>query len=238
MEAPEQTYVEGGCLYVVATPIGNLADISQRAKGVLAEADVLACEDTRVTGKLLSLLGIEAKKLLSYREENEKRLTPELIEQMQGGASVAIVADAGTPLISDPGFRLVRGAKKAGVCVVPVPGASAFLTALSASGLPSDHFEFVGFLAPKSAARRRFFETHKDSEHTVILYESCHRIEKCLGELLEVLGEERVICVAKELTKKHESLRVGPAGVVIPEQLERSKKGEFVVLIAGKGFEL
>lgn len=238
MQLPECTQeAEAGHLYVVSTPIGNLGDITLRAASILASCDLVACEDTRVTGKLLRYLGI-TKPMLSYRDANEKAQAGHLVKELRGGKSVTLVSDAGTPTLSDPGFRVVRECRKVGLPVVPVPGASAMLGALAASGLPSNEVRFVGFLTPKSAARKRFLEENEGVEHTVVVYESSHRIEKFMGELVEVLGEDRVICMAREITKKHETFLVGRAGEVYEEFKERSQKGEFVVIIAPKGFEL
>jgi len=227
-----------GHLYVVATPIGNLHDLSPRARSILSQADLLACEDTRTTGQLLARLGLPHKTLVAYHDHNERELAPKLADELASGKSVALVSDAGTPAISDPGFRLVRAARRRALPVVPVPGPCAFAAALSASGLPSNGFLFVGFLPPKSAARIAFFEKHRDFAYTLILYESCHRIEKAVTELHDSLGPERVICVAKELTKLHESFLVGPAAQVRDALSQASLKGEFVLLIAPQGFVL
>lgn len=229
---------EPGYLYIVATPLGNLHDFTLRATSILSSCDVIACEDTRVTQKLLSHLEISIPQLISYREENEIKQTPVLIELLHSGKSVAIVSDAGTPTLSDPGFRIVRECQKQQIPVVPIPGPSACITALSASGLPSDRFLFVGFLPPKSAARKRFFEEYKDFSSTIILYESCHRIEKFLNDFLEVLGSNRVLCIAREMTKLHETILTGPAKEIQSQILQRSQKGEFVILIAPAHFSL
>ncbi|MEM7673779.1 MAG: 16S rRNA (cytidine(1402)-2'-O)-methyltransferase [Verrucomicrobiota bacterium] len=230
--------VEPATLYLVSTPIGNLGDMTPRALEVLRAADMILCEDTRVTGKLLAAFQIEGSRLASYRDETEKRDAPRWLNELKSGKSLALVADAGTPTLSDPGFRLVRLCRKEGVTVIPIPGVSAAITALSASGLPSDAFFFAGFLAPKTAARRRFFEDHKDFPHTIIVYESVHRIGKCLDDMLAVFGTERIVCVARELTKKFETILSGPLGNVRDETARRSQKGEFVILIAKDGFEL
>jgi len=227
-----------GHLYVVATPIGNIHDLSPRARAILSEADFLACEDTRTTGSLLARLGVPHKALVAYHEHNEEKVAERLADELASGKSVALVSDAGTPAISDPGFRLVRAARRRALPVVPVPGPCAFVAALSASGLPSNGFLFVGFLPPKSAARIGFFEKYRDFAYTLVLYESCHRIEKAVTELHETLGPERVICVAKELTKLHETFLVGPAEEVHAALSKTSLKGEFVLLIAPEGFVL
>lgn len=229
---------KAGSLYVVSTPIGNLGDLSPRAKEVLEAVSIIACEDTRVTGSLLALAGIEKPRLVSYRDENESTKSTELVEEMESGNDVALVSDAGTPTISDPGFRLVRACQVAGITAHAVPGPCAFAAALAVSGLPSDRFFFCGFLPPKSAARRRFLEEHRDFPSTIILYESVHRIEKFLNEILSVLGEDRVISVSRELTKKFETTQTGPAGEVCPRVLSQARKGEFVILIAPAKFSL
>lgn len=228
-----------GSLTLVAAPIGNLSDMTPRAIEVLSTAKVIACEDTRVTGKLLSKLGIENHgQLVSYREENESYMASELAKRMEAGEDIVLVADAGTPAISDPGFRLVRECRKRGLPVTTAPGVSAVITALSLSGLPSDGFLYVGFLAPKSAARKRFFEAQKDFDYTIVIYESCHRIGKLLNDLVETLGPDRCICVCRELTKMHETVHTGPSAEVRQRVNQGSQKGEFVVLIAKEGFVL
>lgn len=228
-----------GLLTLVAAPIGNLGDMTPRAIEVLQSADAIACEDTRVTGKLLSKLGVQKEApLLSYREENEKQIAPELADRIADGQHIALISDAGMPAISDPGFRLVRECRKRGLTVSAAPGVTAATTALALSGLPSDGFLYVGFLPPKSAARKRFFESKQDFEYTIILYESCHRIGKFLNDLVEVLGEERCISVSRELTKLHETIHTGPASEVRNRVAKGSQKGEFVVCIAKAGFQL
>lgn len=238
MQLPEcKQKAEPGHLYIVATPIGNLGDITVRAATILDTCDLIACEDTRVTHGLMKYLGIR-KPTLSYRDSNEKAQTEFLVRELQEGKSVALVSDAGTPTLSDPGFRIVRECRKFQLPVVPVPGASALLAALSASGLPTNDFRFVGFLPPKSAARKRFFEENKDSQGTLVLYESPHRIQKFVDELIEVLGGNRVVCIAREITKLHETFLVGAVSEIYEAFKTRSQKGEFVVLIAPKDFEL
>lgn len=230
---------DSGTLTLVAAPIGNLSDATPRAIEVLTAATRIACEDTRVTGKLLSKLGIEnTGKLISYREQNESFMASEIADRMEAGEDIALIADAGTPAISDPGFRLVRECRKRGLKVTTAPGVSAVITALSLSGLPSDRFYYVGFLAPKSAARKRFFEENKGFDSTIILYESCHRIGKFLNDLVATLGPDRCISVSRELTKLHETVHTGPAGEVRDRVVKGSQKGEFVVCIAKAGFEL
>ncbi len=227
-----------GHLYVVATPIGNLADITGRAQAILSQVDIIACEDTRTTGALLSRLEIAHQTLSAYHDHNEIEAAERLAEQLRAGKSVAVVSDAGTPAISDPGFRLVRACRKNGLPVVPLPGANAITAVLSASGLPTNGFLFAGFLPPKSAARLRFFEKYREFDFTIVLYESCHRIEKAVAELVTTLGEQRVIGVAKEVTKLHEKFLIGSAGEVRDQLGKTSRKGEFVLLIAPASFEL
>lgn len=228
-----------GQLLLIATPIGNLGDLSARARSGLTAVDCLACEDTRVTGALLAKLELGDKpELLSYREENEQSMAPKLADRIAAGTRVGLVADAGMPAISDPGFRLVRECRRRGLEVSAAPGATAATTAVALSGLPTDGFLFVGFLPPKTAARKRFFEKYHDFEYTLILYESCHRIAKFLNDLVETLGEQRCICVARELTKLHETVYSGPAGAVRERVLKTSQKGEFVVCIAKDGYQL
>jgi len=228
---------QAGYLYIVSTPIGNLSDITLRAVSILDSCDLIACEDTRVTATLLHYLGIQ-KPTISYRDANEKQQADYLIDQLLQGKSVALVSDAGTPTLSDPGFRVIRECRKIGIPVVPIPGASALLAALSASGLPTNDFRFFGFLTPKSAARKRFLEEHKDSSFTIILYESSHRIEKFMDEMLEILEQNRVICIAREITKLHETFLVGEIPIIHQAFQKQSHKGEFVIIIAPKDFQL
>ncbi|MGB0408393.1 MAG: 16S rRNA (cytidine(1402)-2'-O)-methyltransferase [Opitutales bacterium] len=226
-----------GILKLVATPIGNLGDLTPRALQTLRESDCIACEDTRVSGKLLSKAGIEKTgALLSYREENEKRMAHELANRVAAGDTIALVSDAGMPAISDPGFRLVRECVRRGLKVTCVPGATAAATAIALSGLPTDGFLFAGFLPPKTAARQRFLEKYQDFEYTIVLYESCHRIVKFLDDLIKVLGENRTISVARELTKLHETIYSGRASEVRERVVKASQKGEFVVSIAKKDY--
>jgi 16S rRNA (cytidine1402-2'-O)-methyltransferase len=226
-----------GHLYVVATPIGNLADLTDRARAILAGVDRIACEDTRTTGVLLTRLGLR-KDLVAYHEHNETEVAEKLADELAAGKSIAVVSDAGTPALSDPGFRVVRACRRRGLPVVPVPGASALTAVLSASGLPTNGFLYVGFLPPKSAARISFFEKYREFDYTLALYESCHRIDKAVDEIVATLGPTRVICVAKEVTKLHETFFVGPAADVQAKLAKASLKGEFVLLIAPKDFIL
>jgi 16S rRNA (cytidine1402-2'-O)-methyltransferase len=226
-----------GHLYVVATPIGNLADLTERARAILGSADLVACEDTRTTGVLLNRLGLH-KELLPYHEHNEREAADRLTALLTAGKSIALVSDAGTPGLSDPGFRVVRACRRLGLPVVPVPGPSALAAVLSASGLPTNGFLFAGFLPPKSAARIAFFTKYRDCEFTLALYESCHRIDKAVAEVTATLGPDRVICVAKEVTKLHETFLTGRAADVEARLAKTSLKGEFVLLIAPADFEL
>lgn len=217
-------------LYLVATPIGNLEDITLRALRVLKECDVVAAEDTRRSGQLLKHFGLH-KPLLSYFQFNEAKRSEEIIERLRRGEKIALVTDAGSPGISDPGERVVKAAIAAGFRVEAVPGACALVAGLTASGLPTDEFHFIGFLPHKSGQRRNKLESLKAFDGTLVLYESPYRVEKLLGELNEVFPE-RTIVLARELTKKFEEfLRGTPAGL-LEQTKTRSLKGEFVVLIA------
>ncbi len=226
-----------GTLYVVATPIGNLADLTDRARAILGAVDLVACEDTRTTGGLLTRLGLR-RDLVAYHDHNETDAAEHLATQIAAGKSVALVSDAGTPAISDPGFRLVRACRRRGLPVIPVPGACAIAAVLSASGLPTNGFLFAGFLIAKTSARTAFLEKYRDFEYTLAVYESCHRIDKFAEEIVEKLGPDRVICIAREVTKLHETWLVGKAGEVRDRLLKGSLKGEFVVLIAPADFVL
>ena len=222
-----------GTLYVVATPIGNLEDITLRALRILREVDLIACEDTRQTRKLMDHYGI-GKPMISYHEHNEKARAEELVRELGSGKSVALVSDAGTPLIADPGYRLVELAREQGIAVSPIPGCSALLAALSASGLPTDSFSFRGFLPAKRAQRRKALEPWKTADTTVIFYETPHRILDALEDIAAVLGPRRIV-LARELTKIHEEFLRGTAGELKSALAQRgSIKGEFVVM-AGKG---
>ena len=226
-----------GHLYVVATPIGNLGDLTDRARAILGAVDIVACEDTRTTGAMLTRLGLH-RELVPYHDHNETEAADKLVELISQGKSIAVVSDAGTPGLSDPGFRIVRACRRRQLPVVPVPGPSAVIAVLSAAGLPTNGFLFAGFLPPKTAARTAFLERHRDFDYTIALYESCHRIEKFATEIVHTLGAERVICIAKEVTKIHETFLTGSAGDVVAQLLKLSLKGEFVVLIAPKDFVL
>jgi len=219
-------------LYLVATPIGNLEDITLRALRVLKEVDLIACEDTRQTLKLLSHYGIKTR-LVSYHEHNEMTKAAELIVDLEGGAKIALVTDAGMPGISDPGFHLIALAIRHHVPVVPIPGASAFLAALVASGLPTDSFRFSGFLPAKSGQRRKLLESVKDTPRTQVFYEAPHRLLETLADVVEVLGNSRHIVVAREVTKIHEEFLRGRATEVLDQLKSRGDvKGEITLLIA------
>jgi 16S rRNA (cytidine1402-2'-O)-methyltransferase len=222
---------EKPALYLVATPIGNLEDITLRALRVLKEVDVIACEDTRQTQKLLNHYAISTR-TTSYHEHNEMTKSAELVKEMQEGASVALVTDAGMPGISDPGYRLITLAIRHHVPVVPVPGASAFLAALVASGLPTDSFRFSGFLPAKRGERRAALEAVRNSPRTQVFYEAPHRIVEALTDVVELLGESRQVVVAREVTKLHEEFLRGRAAEVLETLKEReSVKGEITLLI-------
>ncbi len=218
-----------GKLFIIATPIGNLEDISARAVRTLREADRIACEDTRHTRRLLDHYGID-RPLLSFHEHNERDRTAELLERIDAGENIALVSDAGTPLISDPGYRLVEAAVQHRVDVVPIPGPSAVITALAASGLTTDSFYFGGFLPPKSGQRRRAMEAVTELECVLIFYEAPHRLLESLSDIEAVFGPRQVV-VARELTKIHEEFARGTAAELLAEFSAReSIKGEITLL--------
>jgi 16S rRNA (cytidine1402-2'-O)-methyltransferase len=218
-----------GTLYLVATPIGNLEDITLRALRVLRECDVVAAEDTRHSGRLLQHFGI-SKPLLSYFQFNEARRSEEILERLRRGEKVALVTDAGSPGISDPGSRVVASALAAGLRVEAVPGPCALVAALTASGLPTDEFHFVGFLPHKSGQRRRQLERLQTVPGTMVFYESPYRIVKLLEELAELYPMRKLV-LARELTKKFEEFRSGPPGRLLEEIRAKAPKGEFVVVL-------
>jgi 16S rRNA (cytidine1402-2'-O)-methyltransferase len=222
-----------GRLLIVATPIGNLGDVSPRARAALEAADRVACEDTRKTGWLLSQLGIK-RPLISLHEHNERHRLPRLLEDLEEGQTLALVSDAGTPLVSDPGFLLVREAVARDIPVEAIPGPSALLPALVVSGLPPLPFTFAGFPPPKSGKRRTFYRRFGDLGHTVVFYESPHRLLKSLADAVAELGERPVV-VARELTKVHEEILRGTLSEVLAELENRpSLKGEFVIVLGGE----
>jgi 16S rRNA (cytidine1402-2'-O)-methyltransferase len=218
-----------GILYIVATPIGNLGDISTRAADTLRSVDVVACEDTRHTQKLLNHLGIK-KKLISYHEHNEESRSDELITTLSEGKSVAVVSDAGTPAINDPGFRIVRKAIENGIEIVSIPGPAAFVTALAASGLPTDSFLFGGFLPAKKGERQKRLMQLADVPATLIFYEAPHRLAAALSDFLSVLGDRNAV-VARELTKMHEEFVRGKLSCLAAHFDTHTPKGEIVLLI-------
>jgi 16S rRNA (cytidine1402-2'-O)-methyltransferase len=217
-------------LYVVATPIGNLRDITLRALDVLAAADLVLAEDTRVSGKLLAAYGLQAK-FLRYDEHVAEQSRPRIMAALAEGQRVALVSDAGTPLVSDPGYRLVREAVQAGHPVIPVPGASALLAGLSVAGLPSDRFLFAGFPPPKSAARRSFLEELAGIRATLVFFEGGSRLAASLADMAQVLGDREAV-VARELTKLYETLYRGPLSVLAADPRLDAPKGEIVILVA------
>ncbi|PLX62629.1 16S rRNA (cytidine(1402)-2'-O)-methyltransferase [Sedimenticola selenatireducens] len=226
--------MDKGCLYIVAMPIGNRGDITERAKQVLSAVDLIAVEDTRHSRPLLQMLAITTP-LLALHEHNEQKLVARLVDQLTAGDTIALISDAGTPLISDPGFPLVRACQQASVRVIPVPGPSALICALSAAGLPTDRFLFEGFPARSGPARREQFRRLKDEGMTLIFYESSHRILDSLADMAAVFGEDRPAVIARELTKLHETILSQSLGSLV-ELVSRDlnqQKGEFVVLVAG-----
>lgn len=223
-----------GTLFVVATPIGNLDDLSPRARQVLGAVDLIAAEDTRVTGRLLSHFGIKCRQI-ALHEHNEELLAARIVEDVRDGSSVALVSDAGTPLISDPGFRLLRAAHLAGIRVSPIPGATAFVCALSASGLPTDRFVFEGFLPARKAARQKRLESLVVETRTIVFYESVHRIEATLADLITSHGADRQAFIGRELTKLHEQCVSGNLDSLARMLADGRivSKGEFVLAVAG-----
>ncbi len=222
-----------GKLYIVATPIGNLEDMSYRAIHTLKSVDLIAAEDTRHSQRLLQHYGINTK-MQSLHEHNEARRIPEICDRLQNNQSIALISDAGTPLISDPGFKLVRGVRDAGFTVVPIPGPSALITALCAAGLPSDRFLFEGFLPATSSKRCKRLEAIIDESATLIFYESPHRILACIEDCLAVLGDREMV-LARELTKTYETFLSGKASQIIKQLNADSDqtRGEFVVMVTG-----
>ncbi|MDR2435902.1 MAG: 16S rRNA (cytidine(1402)-2'-O)-methyltransferase [Puniceicoccales bacterium] len=224
-------------LYIVATPIGNLGDISFRAIEAMRASGCIVCEDTRVSLKLLNKFGIR-KPLLTCRDDNENHVLEKILDILHGGESVCLISDAGTPCVSDPGFRLVRACRRQGLEVEAIPGPCAAIAALSVSGLPTDGFLFVGFLPSKASARVNFFKEYINFEYTIIFYESCHRITKFLDDAHGVFGPERVVCIAKELTKIHGTIFVDKLSTVREKMAKIPAKGEFVAIVAPSRFVL
>jgi 16S rRNA (cytidine1402-2'-O)-methyltransferase len=227
------TREDRGRLYVVGTPIGNVDDLSARARDVLAKADVIAAEDTRHTRGLLSRIGVESK-LIAYHEHNETERVPQLLDELARGKSVALVSDAGTPLISDPGWRLVHAARAGGVAVVPIPGPCAAVAALSVAGLPTAHFVFEGFLPRRDNARAERLNALKHEPRTIVLYEAVHRIAATMSALCDTFGGERRAAIARELTKTHEQVVTSTlAELVTSLDATIPLLGEFVIVVAG-----
>lgn len=226
--------VNPGTLYIVATPIGNLADITQRAIEVLTQVDVIACEDTRHTGKLLSAFSIK-NKTLSMHDHNERQRQDQIASMLQEGKSIALVSDAGTPLISDPGFHLVRHCRSLGLSVSPVPGACAAISALSVAGLPTDRFSFEGFLPSKSGARQTVLASLEHEERTMVFYDAPRRAIDTLKDIVETLGGSRYVVIARELTKTFETIHSDTAENFVNwlEQDANQLKGEMVLIIEG-----
>ncbi|KAA2284955.1 16S rRNA (cytidine(1402)-2'-O)-methyltransferase [Arenimonas fontis] len=225
---------QAGTLYVVATPIGNLGDLSARAREVLASVDAICAEDTRHTRQLLGLLGVD-RPLLALHEHNEAAMAARLVARLQAGEALALVSDAGTPLVSDPGYRLVREVRAAGLKVSPVPGACAAVAALSVAGLPSDRFCFEGFLPAKAGARRERLQALAGEMRTLVFYESAHRIVECLEDLVVLFGPDREAVLARELTKLFETV-LGDTLGDIAERVrddEDQRRGEFVLIVRG-----
>ncbi len=218
-----------GCLYLVATPIGNLEDITLRAIRILKEADIIACEDTRQTQKLLQHYGIR-KEMVSYHEHNELTRSPELAIELEQGAKIALVSDAGTPGISDPGHRLVTLCLRHHIPVVPIPGPSALVAALAASGLPTEEFLFIGFLPPRAGARRKALDALKAESRTLIFYEAPHRVVETLADATEILGPRPAV-IAREVTKIHEEFLRGPLAELLESARKRAPRGEITLLI-------
>ena len=236
MHTPTQTNDASGAgtLYIVATPIGNLGDMSTRAIDTLRTVDIIACEDTRTSDKLLGFFNIPTP-TISYHEYNSDSQTARLIALLQSGKSVALISDAGTPLISDPGYRLVKACHDEGIAVVPIVGACALIAALSVSGLPSDKFTFVGFLPAKQHGRIQALTDHKARTETLIFYEAPHRIIDCLIDMVGVFGDAREVALCRELTKTFETVKKAPLGELLRfvEADRNQTRGEIVLVVAG-----
>ncbi|MEA2031011.1 MAG: 16S rRNA (cytidine(1402)-2'-O)-methyltransferase [candidate division Zixibacteria bacterium] len=225
-----------GTLFLVPTPIGNMGDISRRAIEILSDVNTIACEDTRHSGTLMKKLGLK-KKLISYHEFNESSRALQLIDVLLEGNSIAVITDAGSPGVSDPAYRVVRAAIDSGIEVVPLPGSSAIIPALTASGLPTDRFFFEGFLPNKSGARRTRLKKLQDIPYTLIFFESPHRVIKCLTDIKTVFGN-RQACLAREITKLHEQFLRGSINDILKTISEHSIKGEIVLVIAGDAYKI
>jgi len=225
---------KNGILYVVATPIGNLDDMTPRAIATLQNVDTILAEDTRHSGGLLKKFGITTP-ARAYHDHNEQQLVPELIKRLQAGENMALISDAGTPLVSDPGYHLLNLAQQAGINIVPVPGASALIAALSVCGLPSDRFTFNGFLPAKQKARQKKCQELKTETATQIFYEAPHRLTECINDLNEVFGSDRHVCIARELTKIYETIRTGTLAELSQwlDQNPGQCRGEIVIVVEG-----
>lgn len=223
-----------GVLFVVATPIGNLSDMTTRAIDALKQVDAIACEDTRTSGKLLSFFNISTA-TIAYHEYNADAQTKRLIDKLKQGQMIALISDAGTPLISDPGYRLVKACHDADIKVVPIVGACAVIGALSASGLPSDKFSFVGFLPAKQHGRLQSLNTYQNHADTLIFYEAPHRIIECLGDMVEVFGANRQACLCREITKTFETIKKLPLADLLEfvKNDSNQQRGEIVLVVAG-----
>lgn len=221
-------------LYVVSTPIGNLGDMSKRAVEVLMHVDLIAVEDTRHSGKLMANFGIETR-LIPYHDHSDERVQRKLMSKLENGQSIALISDAGTPLIADPGYRLVKLVRKQGFSVVPIPGASALTAALSASGLPTDRFVFEGFLPSKAEARKKYLESLINESRTLVFYEAPHRVLESLRVMVAVFGDNREAVLARELTKRYETITDGTLGSLLATvtQDENQQRGEIVLVVAG-----
>ena len=224
-----------GTLFVVATPIGNLEDLSPRARQTLAEVDLIAAEDTRHTGRLLSHLGVKTRQF-ALHDHNEQQAAKALIKELNSGKSVALVSDAGTPLVSDPGYRLIQAAHENGIAVTPVAGPSAVTSALSAAGLPTDRFCFEGFAPAKHNARRKWLQELVHEQRTMVFYESVHRIKDSLADMMDVFGADRPAFIGRELTKLHEQCVRAPLGELVQQVSDGTipSKGEFVIIVCGQ----
>ncbi len=221
-----------GILYIVATPIGNPEDLSARAKSILQQADLIACEDTRRTGRLLAAIGVRTP-MSSYFEHNEQRRAAELVERLRGGAAIALVSDAGTPVISDPGFRLVRAAIEAGITVTAVPGPSAVAAAISIAGLPSNRFTFEGFIPSKAAARTKLLGALRREDRTMVFFEAARRLGATLDAMASAFGTERRAVVLRELTKTHEEVIRGTLGELARHFAGGEVLGEITIVVEG-----
>ncbi|MEQ5137794.1 16S rRNA (cytidine(1402)-2'-O)-methyltransferase [Providencia alcalifaciens] len=234
MNQPNQAVVMASTLYIVPTPIGNMGDITQRALDVLKHVDLIAAEDTRHSGILLQNFAINAR-MLALHDHNEQQKADQLISKLQQGDSIALVSDAGTPLINDPGYHLVNRCREAGIRVVPLPGACAAITALSAAGLPSDRFCYEGFLPAKTKGRKDVLQSLEQETRTLIFYESTHRLLDSLADMVEVWGPERRVVLARELTKTWESIEGRPVGELLEwvKEDENRHRGEMVLIVEG-----